>query len=218
MSAEVEDSILSDLESVSVGRMHLSEKMLQNASTDAESLGIEILNVFIKRITYNPTVERMVFERMISERHRVAERLRSIGRSESERIRGAMAEDVQDIIAPAAREAEILKGEADAKAIRVYAESFGQDPAFYRFWRTLTAYQNALPERAQILGSLDSRFFRLLNEGENTTEASSNATTDGAALVEPSPDLDTIDKTAALLQLIEADPTQTNAPAPEPAP
>jgi membrane protease subunit HflC len=218
-SAEVEDSILSDLESVSVGRLHLSEKMLQTASTDAESLGIEILNVFIKRITYNPTVERMVFERMISERHRVAERLRSIGRSESERIRGEMAEDTQDIIAPAVREAEILKGEADAKATRVYAEAFGKDPEFYRFWRTLGAYQTALPERAQILGSLDSRFFRLLNEGESAAapslEPDADALTRG---LDTSPEQAAVDATRDALDMIVPEPGPAEAPASEPAP
>ncbi|MEN9808318.1 MAG: protease modulator HflC [Pseudomonadota bacterium] len=218
-SSEVEDSILSDLESVTVGRLHLSEKMLQNASTDAESLGIEIMNVFIKRITYNPAVERMVFERMISERHRVAERLRSIGRSESERIRGEMAEDTQDIIAPAVREAEILKGEADAKATRVYAESFGRDPEFYRFWRTLDAYQTALPERAQILGSLDSRFFRLLNQGENAaTPSLEDARDENPLVIDRVPDQTDVDAATAALDLIAPEPAPPPAPASEPAP
>jgi membrane protease subunit HflC len=197
MSAKVEDEILTDLESVVVGRVHLSNKMLQLAASEAEPLGIKVVAVYIKKISYHPPVERMVFDRMISERHRVAERLRSIGRSESERIRGEASQRVQEIVSPAVQEAERIKGEADAEATELYARTFGQDADFYRFWRTLSAYRKALPERAEIIGSLDSNFFRMMREradfdvpervpdadGEEQAEAGDTSGLDAAAPV-----------------------------------
>ena len=174
MSAKVEDDILSDLESVSVGRVHLTNQMLEIAATDAAPLGIKIYSVFIKKLSYLRPVELMVYERMISERLRVAERLRSIGRSESERIRGEAAQRVQEIISPAVRESETIKGQADAEATATYGKAFGQDPDFYRFWRTLAAYRKALPEQAAIIDSLDSNFFRMMR-GRSDSESSATA-------------------------------------------
>ncbi len=189
MAARVEDEILNDLESVVVGRVHLANKMLQLAASEAQPLGIKVVAVYIKKISYHPPVERMVYDRMISERHRVAERLLSIGRSESERIRGEAAQRVQEIVSPAVQEAESIKGKADAEATELYARTFGQDPDFYRFWRTLAAYRKSLPERAEIIGSLDSNFFRMMRErADFDVDEASRARGAGAPrIAEPSP-------------------------------
>ena len=189
MSAKVEDDILSDLESVVVGRVHLTNQMLDLAATDAAALGIKIHSVFIKKLSYLRPVELMVYDRMISERLRVAERLRSIGRSESERIRGEAAQRVQEIISPAVRESEVIKGEADAEATATYGKAFGQDPDFYRFWRTLAAYRKALPEQAAIIDSLDSNFFRMMR-GRSDSESTASAAVKQAQAQPPVPDVE----------------------------
>ena len=189
MSAKVEDDILSDLESVSVGRVHLTNQMLEMAATDAAPLGIKIYSVLIKKLSYLRPVELMVYERMISERLRVAERLRSLGRSESERIRGEAAQRVQEIISPAVREAEAIKGQADAEATATYGKAFGQDPDFYRFWRTLAAYRKALPEQAAIIDSLDSNFFRMMR-GRSDSESTASAAVKQAQAQPPVPDVE----------------------------
>jgi membrane protease subunit HflC len=101
----------------------------------------------------------------------------------------------------------------------VYAESFGRDPEFYRFWRTLDAYQTALPERAQILGSLDSRFFRLLNQGENAaTPSLEDARDENPLVIDRVPDQTDVDAATAALDLIAPEPAPPPAPASEPAP
>lgn len=156
---QLDDEVISELEKVTVGREHLARKMLNDAALQLEPLGVEVLNVLVKKISYEPAVELMVYERMRSERSRVAERLRSMGRSERERIRGKTARDAQEVLAPAVRKAETIKGEADAEAVKVYADSFGKDESFYRFWRSLMAYRQALPEKAELIGATDTAFF-----------------------------------------------------------
>lgn len=181
-ASQVTDDVVAELESVTIGREHLTRKMLDSAAPTLEPLGIEVLNVLIKKVSYEPAVEQMVYERMVSERNRVAERLRSIGRSEQERIRGLTTRDAQEIISPAVREAETIKGAADADAVRIYAESFGKDADFYNFWRSLLAYRNALPEKTEMVGAMDSDFFRVLNQRHEKQAAASPA-----AVPEPAP-------------------------------
>lgn len=172
-TGKLDDEVISELEKVTVGREHLARKMLNVASAQLEPLGVEVLNVLVKKISYEPAVELMVYERMKSERERVAERLLSMGRSERERIRGKAAKDAQEVLAPAVRSAEEIKGRADAEAIKVYGESFGKDENFYRFWRSLMAYRHALPEKAELIGATDTAFFDAMRgfTGQGATES-----------------------------------------------
>jgi membrane protease subunit HflC len=163
------DEIASTLESVTVGREHLTRKMLSEAAAELELLGIELLNVFIKHISYAPSVELTVYARMSSERIRVAERLMSLGRAERERILGQLSRDAQDILAPAQRDAEIIRGRADAKALGIYSQAFGKNPQFYNFWRTLQAYRFSLPENTTVIASTQSKFYDVFfNRGPST--------------------------------------------------
>ena len=172
-TGKLDDEVISELEKVTVGREHLARKMLNTASAQLEPLGVEVLNVLVKKISYEPAVELMVYERMKSERERVAERLLSMGRSERERIRGKSAKDAQEVLAPAVRAAEEIKGQADADAVKIYAESFGKDENFYRFWRSLMAYRHALPEKAELIGATDTAFFDAMRgfTGQGATES-----------------------------------------------
>ncbi len=159
---QLNDAIASTLESVSVGREHLTRKMVSQAAAELKPLGIELLNMYIKRISYAPSVELRVYERMTSERTRVAERLVSLGRGERERILGQLSKDAQDILAPAHREAEIIRGRADARALATYRHAFGSDPEFYNFWRSLQAYRVSLPDNTEIVSSTENKYYNVL--------------------------------------------------------
>jgi len=164
---QLNNSITSSLEVVTVGREHLTRKMFAESSGELEKFGIELLGIYITRVSYEPNVERKVYSRMISERLRVAERLLSIGRSERERILGQLSKDTADLLAPAVRDAEILMGSADAEALAIYAKAFGQDPEFYSFWRSIQAYRKSMGSSASIITSTTSNYYKTLFEDPN---------------------------------------------------
>lgn len=150
---------------ISHGRARLEKRILEAAAREAAMLGISLATVNMKQLSYQELVEHTVSERMISERTRVAEKIRAIGRGEEARIRGKLAFDFQKIVAPAHREAEEIKGAADAEAIRIYSESLELDPKFYTFLRTMDAYRRALPQKqGGLIVSSDSTFFRGLKQ------------------------------------------------------
>ncbi len=164
---QLKNSITSSLEVVTVGREHLTRKMFSEASFELRKMGIELLGVYISRVSYEPKVEQTVYARMSSERVRVAERLLSIGRSERERILGQLSKDSADLLAPALRDAEILMGEADAEALAIYANAYGEDKEFYSFWRSIQAYRKSLSNSTSIVTSTTSNYYRSLFEDPN---------------------------------------------------
>ncbi len=187
LEQQLNDAIVSTLESVTVGREHLTRKMVSEAAAELEHLGIELLNMYIKRISYAPSVELRVYERMTSERTRVAERLVSLGRGERERILGQLSKDAQDILAPAQRDAEIIRGRADARALKTYRHAFGKDPEFYNFWRSLQAYRVSLPENTEIVSSTESEYYDVLFD-RRRTEFSPADSVDGGLLSSADPE------------------------------
>jgi len=162
MKAQLSHSITSGLELVTLGREHLTQKMYADASIELMKLGIRLVGIYIQRVSYEPEVERKVYSRMISERTRIAERLLSVGRSQREQILGQVAHDANAILAPAIRQAEIIRGEADAEALAIYNEAFGEDPEFYEFWRSIQAYRTSLPDNTSIITSTDTDFYHTL--------------------------------------------------------
>lgn len=143
------------------GRAQLERDMLASASQQMPGLGIELIDVRIKRINYIESVREQVETRMISERQSIAARFRSEGQGRSQEILGGMERDLRRIRSEAERAAEEIRGTADAEATRIYGEAFGQDPEFYALFRTLESYQ-ALDENATIMIDADSDFFRYL--------------------------------------------------------
>ncbi len=150
-----------DLDSPDRGRAQLERDMLASASQQMPGLGIELLDVRIKRINYIESVREQVETRMISERQSIAARFRSEGQGRSQEILGGMERDLRRIRSEAARTAEEIRGTADAEATRIYGEAFGQDPEFYALFRTLESYE-ALDENATIMIDADSDFFKYL--------------------------------------------------------
>ncbi len=124
--------------------------------------GVELVDVQIKRINYVDEVQVKVFDRMISERRRIAERSRSEGAGRSAEIRGEKERELKSIESEAYRKAEELRGKGDAEAARIYAEAFGQDPEFYSFVRSLEAYRSSIDRQTSIFLGTDAEFLRYL--------------------------------------------------------
>ncbi|MFW7377310.1 MAG: protease modulator HflC [Oligoflexus sp.] len=162
---DVDERITGDIEKVEFGRERLSQMIAEDAQLEVQSLGIELIDVLIRRIAYETSVEAKVFERMISERTRIAEKIRSIGKGEEAKIRGQMNLELRSIESEAYREAQTLQGRAEAEAIEIFAKAASQDAKFFEFNRTLDAYKKSLPNRAQLILGTESEFFRLLKQG-----------------------------------------------------
>ena len=127
---------------------------METAQARTADLGIELIDFQIKRINYVEEVQRDVFERMIAERNRIAERYRSEGEGEAARIRGERERELARIQSEAYRTAEELRGQADAQATQTYAEAYNRDASFYAFMKSLeTLEQTADPNSTLILST-----------------------------------------------------------------
>lgn len=154
-----------DYDTIKIGRDMITRDILSSAREIVKDYGIELIDLRIKRINYIASVQTKVFERMISERKRAAETLRSEGQGMRAEIEGEKEKEQKRITSEAYRKAQKIKGEADAEAIRIYGESFGKDPEFYSLIRTLEAYPDALKNSRLIL-STDSEFLKYLKKAE----------------------------------------------------
>ncbi len=150
-----------DLDKPKKGRERLEQEMLAAASRLMPELGIELVDVRIKRINYIDSVRRQVETRMIAERQSIAERFRSEGQGKSQEILGDMERQLRTIRSEAERQAAEIRGRADAEATRIYGEAYGADPEFYAFFRTLESYRN-LGDNSTLMLDSESDFFRYL--------------------------------------------------------
>jgi modulator of FtsH protease HflC len=143
--------------------------LMKNITQDLNSsvrdeLGIEIVDIRVKRIDLPPEVSDQVFRRMTAERDKEAQELRSTGKEKAERIRASADRERTIELANAYRDSELIRGEGDAKAASVYADAYQQDPEFYAFMRSLNAYKSAFSNKGDILlVEPDSDFFKYLN-------------------------------------------------------
>ena len=143
------------------------EKVMQDirikVNEDAGKIGVEIVDVRLKRVEFSDEIKDSVFKRMESERKRVANELRSTGSADGEKIRADADRQRQVIIAEAYRDAQRIQGEGDAKASAIYAQAFGQNPEFYNFYRSLEAYRNSFRNKGDVLVvEPSSEFFKYL--------------------------------------------------------
>jgi membrane protease subunit HflC len=148
-------------DTISGKREELLDAVRSKMNEDAKQIGGEIIDVRLKRVDFAPEVSERVFDRMQSERKRVANERRATGAAESEKIRADADRQRDVIVAEAYRDAQQVKGEGDAKASRLFAEAFGQNPEFASFYRSLEAYRTSFSNRGDVL-VLDpsSEFFR----------------------------------------------------------
>ncbi len=149
---------------IRMGREAISQLILQRASVNTPSLGIELVDVRIKRINYIEEVRRKVYDRMISERLQIAEKSRSEGKGRSAEIRGEKEKELKRIISEAYKTAEEIKGKADAEAANIYASAYQRDPDFYAFVETMTRYPLTIDSNTTFVTSTDGEFFRYLEE------------------------------------------------------
>jgi membrane protease subunit HflC len=150
-------------EVVSKDRDDIMKVVRERANQDAKKIGVEIIDVRLKRVDLPQEVSESVYKRMDAERKSVANQLRSEGSSEAERIRAEADKEREVIIANAYKEAQRIKGEGDAKAAGVYAQAFGEDPEFYAFYRSLEAYRSSFKNRSDVLVlEPNSEFFKYL--------------------------------------------------------
>ena len=150
---------------VSGDRAQIMEILSATARREAEQLGIDVLDVRIKRIDLPPEVSSSVFRRMRAERERVAREWRSRGAEAAERIRADADRQSTVLLAEAYRDAERTRGEGDARAAAIYAQAYGHNPDFYRFYRSLNAYRNSFSSKEDLLLlQPDSEFFKYFNQ------------------------------------------------------
>ena len=151
-----------EITNIKKGREAISREILKEAAKLVPQYGIEIVDVRIKRLNYVEDVRKKVYTRMISERKRVAEQYRSEGMGKKAEIEGMREKELQKITSEAYKKAEIIKGQADAKATKIYADAFSKDPEFYSFLRTLESYQDTLNEKSIIILTTNSDFYKYI--------------------------------------------------------
>jgi len=147
------------------GRGQLEKDILATATQQMPNIGIELVDVRIKRINYIDSVGKQVEDRMIAERQSIAARFRSEGQGRSEEILGNMQRELQRIASEAARQAQEIRGRADAEATKIYGDAYGQDPAFYALSKTLDSY-STLGENTTLMIDAKSDFFRYLQSSQ----------------------------------------------------
>ena len=170
--SRIDDIVYSDLrnilakntldEIVSEKRLDFLRQVTELSRAKLQEFGIVLIDVRIKRADLPTEIEQAVFERMRSERERIAAQLRAEGEEQSREIRSTADRDAEIILADARKDAEKVRGEGDARALEIFAEAYNQDPDFYRFWRTLESYRTALAGSTRIVLSTDSDYLEFL--------------------------------------------------------
>ena len=150
-------------EVISGERNKIMEDLRGKSDADARSIGIEVLDVRLKRVDLAQEINADVYKRMDSERKRVANELRSTGAGEAEKIKADAERQREIILAEAYRDAQKIKGDGDAQAARIYAQAFTKNPEFYAFYRSMEAYRNSFRNKSDVMVlEPSSDFFKYL--------------------------------------------------------
>jgi modulator of FtsH protease HflC len=147
---------------VYVGRDKIDSGIMNQANPKLKQFGIELVDVKIKRVNYVEEVRKSVYDRMIAERKQIAQKFRSEGKGEAQKILGEKERELKRIESEAYRRAQEIKGKADAESTRLYAEAYGKDPEFYSFMKTMEVYNEALSSNSSIIMSTKSEIFKYL--------------------------------------------------------
>lgn len=158
----VDEDISGEIEPVQTGREALSRLIVEKADGELSLYGIKLIDVQLRRISYEKSVEVKVYDRMISERQKIAQKIRSIGQGEKARIEGRLIRDLKKIESEAYRTSQEIRGKAEGQTISIYAAALSLDPDFYSFTRTMDAYKKSLPDKAHFLLSSESEFLKYL--------------------------------------------------------
>jgi len=150
------------VEIITENREELMEKVTVASNLSTRDYGIEVVDVRIRRVDLPSQNEESIYARMDAERKRQANKFRSEGEEEAQKIRATTDRDKTIILADAYKQAERIRGEGDAKAVEVYADAYSADPKFYEFVRTLDAYKKIINDKTMLVIPSDSRLFKLL--------------------------------------------------------
>jgi membrane protease subunit HflC len=166
-SEELAADAAAQRESISTGRAKMEAEILEAASAQLkERYGMELADVHIKRINYIESVRKSVYERMISERMRIARLYESEAEEEKNKILGLMRKELDEIEGEMQQRSAEIRGDADAEVIKIAADAYSQSPEFYEFLRRLEAYKNTLGRGTQLILSTDNEFLQQLLQPE----------------------------------------------------
>lgn len=143
------------------------DRLREKADAEVRKMGIEVVDVRLKRVDYDESISNAVYDRMISERKRQANQLRSEGAAASEKIRADADKQREVIIAEAYRKAQEAKGKGDAKAAAIYNNAYSKSPEFYAFYRSIEAYRNSFKDKGDMMVlDRDSEFFKYMRQSQ----------------------------------------------------
>jgi len=145
-----------------LGRNKISKLVLQSASKLTPKYGIELVDVMFKRVNYIDSVREKVYDRMISERKRIAAEKRSLGEGRKAEILGRVDRQLKEITSGAQKEATTIKGKADAEATKIYGETYSKYPEFYAFQKSLESYRNIITHNTSLILSANSDLFKYM--------------------------------------------------------
>lgn len=155
---------------ISGDRAKIMNVVREKINEQAKGIGVDVVDVRLKRVDWDPEISERVYKRMESERERIAKELRAKGSEEAEKIRADAERQRQIVLAEAYRDSERLRGEGDATATKIYAQAFGADPEFYALYRSLSAYKNTFnSENDLLVVEPDSEFFRYFKDARPAT-------------------------------------------------
>ncbi len=154
------------LEPITAGREKIRQQILVHAKELAPQYGIDIIDVQIKRVNYVQEVRDKVYERMIAERKRAAEKYRSEGRGVRADVEGKTDKELKGILSQAYKEAQTIKGEADAESTKIYADAYNKDPNFYAFLKTLETYNNTVDNNTTLILTTESEYYQYLKDSQ----------------------------------------------------
>lgn len=178
LSAQIRDALNASVnvrtvkEVVSSQRGDIMKEMLTNVDNRAKPLGVEVVDVRLRRIDFAPEISESVYRRMEAERKEEANRLRATGAADSEKIRAQADRQREELLATAYAQAQDIRGQGDATAAGIYAEAYGGNPEFYSFYKSLEGYRSAFSNKEDLLViSPDSEFFNFWGNGKGIGQA-----------------------------------------------
>lgn len=153
-------------ETIDLGRNAIANQIFQRASVICNEYGISLIDLRVKRINYNDEVGQKVYERMISERQKIAAKYRSEGQGNSAEILGKMQRELDQIESQAYKEAQEIIGRADAEAISIYAEAYNRDPDFFEFLKTMETYKETMDKKSTLIMTTDSDYYKFIKDSD----------------------------------------------------
>lgn len=154
------------LANINMGRNKIVQGIIEQARPKLADLGIELVDLKIKRLNYTEQVQNSVFSRMIAERKQIAEKFRSEGQGEARKIEGDQERELKRITSEAYKTAQEIMGKADAEATKIYAEAYSKDADFYSFIKSLDVYKTTMDKESTVVLSTDSEFLKYLKGAE----------------------------------------------------